>query len=171
MLMLCALCLTASAKKKPKPVIKYSLETTCQNEERINAVSFSCGITDSKTAFIYGFTVTNNTDNRIFIEWENARFDESRVVFSDETRLTMGNPKADEVVFAKSRSISRTMTNQTRAGATYLLNFLYDPQKLKKNIGTKAETKLIIPIRFPDDTVEDYFITFSVWYEMPNENE
>lgn len=171
MLMVFALSLDVSAKKKPNPVIKYNLEASCQNEDKADAVSFSCGITDSQTAFIYGFTVTNNTDKRIYIEWENARFDEDRLVFGTDSRLTMGNPKADEAVPANSKSICRAITNQTRAGAEYLINYLYNPKKLKSEPGKKSEIKLIIPIRFSDDSVEDYFLVFSVWYEMPSKNE
>ena len=48
--------------------------------------------------------IENKAEERIYIEWENARFDNSKVVFDDDTRLSMKNEKANEVVVANSKT-------------------------------------------------------------------
>ena len=169
MLLILMVGVTADAKKKPKPVIKYSLEVTNMNErsEKGKLISFDCwNASEYSTTFIRGFQVKNDTDERVFIEWENARVTNSRVIFGDDRRITMGNPKADEAISPHGRSISREITGETYIGSSWVLD-LYDTKQLKKNLGSKDTTYIKIPIRFADGSVEEYELKYIVWYEMP----
>ena len=47
----------------------------------------------------------------------------------------------------------------------------FRPKDLKKNIGNKHNTYITIPIRYSDNTVEDFELCFSVWYELPPQTE
>ncbi len=166
MLMMLTIGITASAKK-PKPVIKYSLEVSNVSSEKGKLISFDCySPSEYSTTFIRGFQVKNETDERIFIEWENARVTNSRVIFEDDRRITMGNPKADEAISPKSRSISREITGETYIGSSFVMG-LYNTKQLKKNLGSKDTTYIKIPIRFADGSVEEFELKYIVWYEMP----
>ena len=159
-------CITANAKK-PKPIIKYRLAVTNVVSEKGKQISFSCSTpSEYSTSFIIGFHIENNTDERIYIEWENARITDSRVVFGNDSRITMGNPKADEAVSAHSNSIRRDITGELYIGSNWVLD-LYNPKKLKKNLGSVDVTFIKIPIKYKDGTVEEFDLTFAVWYEMP----
>lgn len=170
MLLMSMVGITANARKKPKPIIRFSLEVINMNKrsEKGKLISFSCrNAWETSTTFISGFQVENGTDERVFIEWENARIENSRVIFGDDSRITMGNPKVDEVISPHSRSISRKIT-----GATYIksswISELYNSKRLKENLGSKSTTDVKIPIRFADGSVEEYELEFIVWYEMPS---
>ncbi|MBR3496311.1 MAG: hypothetical protein IKH37_06235 [Prevotella sp.] len=152
--------------KKPKPVFKYQLNVTSKTSERGNLIIFSAEAKDWDVSWINDFTVKNNTDERIFIEWENARVTNSRVIFGDDRRISMGNPKADEAVSAHGSSISREITGETYIGSNYVLP-LFRPKKLKKNIGSKDYVFFMIPIRYGDNTVEEFELELTVWYELP----
>ena len=169
MLMLLTVAISASAKK-PKPVIKYSLEiTSTPKTEQGKKISFDCfSPSEYNTTFISYFKCYNGTNDRVYIEWENARLTGSRIIFGDDRRITMGQPKADEAVSGNSYSISRDITGEVYVGSSYL-GSLYHPKELKKNIGKKDTTYLTIPIRFSDGTIEEFKLEYTVWYEMPNQ--
>ena len=44
--------------------------------------------------------------------------------------------------------------------------FNYKNLKKKQNIGNKEVRYLKIPIRFADNTIEEYKITLTAWYEL-----
>ena len=158
--------ITSSAKKN-KPALKYSLEVSNVSSNKGMLISFDCySPSEYSTTFISGFQVKNDTDERIFIEWENARVTNSRVIFGDDRRITMGNPKADEAISPNSRSIRRNITGEIYIGSSIVIG-LYDTKQLKKNIGTKDTTYIKIPIRFADGSVEEFQLEYTVWYEMP----
>lgn len=168
MLLTLMVCVTANAKKKPKPVFKYSLEVANMNErsEKGKLISFDCWVSGGDAMFIKDFQVKNGTDERVFIEWENARITNSRVVFGNDRKITMGNPKADEAISPNGCSISRWITGEIFIGSRWAFD-LYDTDFLKKNIGCKDIIDVNIPIRFTDGIVEEYKLIIHVWYEMP----
>ena len=166
MLMLLTVAISASAKKT---VLKYSLKvTSTPKTEQANQITFDCfPPSEYNTTFIRYFTCINSTDERVYIEWENARLSGSKIVFGDDSRITMKQPKADEAVSGHSSSIIRDITGDVYIGSTHL-GSLYDARNLKKNIGSKNTTYLTIPIRFSDGTIEEFELEYTVWYEIPN---
>lgn len=164
-LILLVTCVTASAKK-PKPVIKWSLEVTNELSDKAKLITFECRASEYYDRFISSFHINNETDERVFIEWENARVDNSRIVFGDDNRLTMKNPKADEAVSPHSSSISRQITGERFVYSDFMLP-LYRPKDLKKDLGSKNYRDVKIPIRYSDGKVVEYELKFAVWYEIP----
>lgn len=168
-MMLLILSVVTITAKKPKPVINSILRVISMTpqSEKAKCIKFTCDkASDWNTSFIYNFECENCTDERVYIEWENARFTKSRIIFSDDRRITMDNPKVDEAISAHNSSISRDITGETYIGSDYILA-IYTPKDLKKNLDNKDSTFFTIPVRFADNTVVEYELEFSVWYEMP----
>lgn len=129
-------------------------------EDKENNVEFNFTASGDGTI---NFHLYNSSDKRVYIEWENAKFQGSRVVFGDDTRLTMGRAKADEVVMSYSFSEFRTIYPQRYVLNDYIMP-LYDSSELRKD-GTKAYCTVIIPIRFENGKIIDYKISFNVFYK------
>lgn len=108
--------------------------------------------------------VFNKTKKRAYIEWENARIDNSRVVFGDDSRLTMGNAKADESIPSNSNSISRHILSESWVGSEYIINLIAS-NRVKERGGSELE--VILPIRFGDTEPIDYKFRLSVYYYNP----
>ena len=166
LVMVFSLGLSINAKKKPKPIIKSKIEVSSKRSDKGNLLKFNADASEYDNNWIKNFYINNETDERIYIEWENARVTDSRVIFSDDRRITMGNPKADEAVSAHSHSIKRDITGEWYIGSSFIIP-LFVPKKLKKNLGQLDTTYFMIPIRYSDGTVEDFKLEFTVWYEMP----
>jgi len=167
MIMLFAFSLTTNAKKKNKPIFKYQLEVTSTPSEKGKLITFDAYGSEYYGYWIENFEVKNGTDERIYIEWENARLDRSRVVFGDDSSISMRNPKADEAVSPHELSISREITGENKIGDDYQIE-LYNVRNLKKNyLGSKARTYITIPIRYMDGTVEEFKLEFTAWFELP----
>lgn len=176
-LLIAVICVAVSATakpKKPKKVFKYKLEMVSTPSDKGKDITFYCSISDRAfKEFVDSFTVINGTDKRIYIEWENARFKDSKVVFGSDSKLTMRNPKADEAVSAKSKSIQQSITSLAfldgESGGAWawagykgqLLPFI----ELKKNPGKTASLDILIPIKYEDNSVEDFKLRITGWYE------
>lgn len=107
----------------------------------------------------YGVTVIvkNESDSRIYIEWENARIDDEPICFGNDNLLSYKDRKPDEIVHAGSQS-KRFIARQSE--------FEYDGRKLfyLKNLDVYGETgrrTLIIPIRIGDE-IKDYRFALAV---------
>ena len=135
------------------------------SEERKKSVELKCSASSYDETFLTIYLV-NCTNDRIYIEWENARCDNGKVVFGDDRRITMNNPKADEAVSSLSMSLRRGVTSADRIGSDYILP-LFRIKLLKEGFSDNVTLK--IPIRFMDGSVEEY--TFNVklsWEATPN---
>lgn len=124
--------------------------------ERQKAVELKCTASSYDETFLTIYLL-NCTNDRIYIEWENARCDGGKVVFGDDRRITMNNPKADEAVSSLSMSLRRGITSADRIGSDYILP-LFRVKLLKEGLSDNVTLK--IPIRFTDGSVEEY--TFNV---------
>lgn len=113
---------------------------------------------------LVGVRVFNKTPKRAYIEWENARYDNSRIAFGDDSRITMQNPKADESIPSNSSSISREIMATSWVGSDFILNPIRSHLVRKKG-GTEME--IIIPVRFGDTETIDYKFKLSVYYYNP----
>lgn len=170
MIMLFAFSLTVNAKKKPKPVFKFKLEVTSTQSDRGKLIEFHGEAKEWDENWIRNFYIRNNTNERVYIEWENARLTGSRIIYGDDRRITMGNPKADEAVSAHGSSIMRQITGETYIGSEWVIP-LFRTKDLKKNLSDKDYTFIMIPIRYLDNTVEEINLTLTVWYELPPSTE
>lgn len=157
---------SCAKSKKPKKEFKYKLEVVSEVSEKAKLLTFECVCNDYIGVWVKKFQIKNGNDERISIEWENARFDNSKVVFGDDSKLTMRNPKVDEVVTAKGLSIMRDITGLDRLDNNYVFPFLFLYGDLKKNIGQTASKDILIPIKFSDNSVEDILLRLTVWYEV-----
>lgn len=120
----------------------------------------------SSNSFVENFKVYNNTNERIYIEWENARCDYGKVVFDDDRRINMNNAKQDEAVSPNSYSISRDITSMNRVGNDNIYP-LFNEKNLKD--GKNCYVFLLIPIRFSDGTVVEYHVTLNYkWVASKN---
>lgn len=159
-----------SVNAKVKPVMRCGIEVLSNHSDKGKLISFKANASSSEAQWIKDFHIENGTDERVFIEWENARIKDSRIVFGDDSRLTMKNPKADEAVTSHGKSISRDITGQYYVESSMVLPLLHFGG-LKKELGKTFDVFILIPIKFSDNTVEDYKLKFSIWYEMPQETE
>lgn len=156
--------------KKPKPELKSSIEITSNHSDRGKKISFNWFASEYLPMISY-FKCINNTDERIYIEWEHARMGgNDKVVFGTDSQLTMNSTKSDEAVSPRSTSIERNLTSSFYMSYPILTNggcvFNYKNIKKKKNIGNKEVRYLKIPIKFADNTIEEYEITLTAWYEL-----
>ncbi len=143
--------------------VKCKINITSNHpKEKMDAISFSAYGSAYSNSFVSGFYVNNKSDQRVFIEWENARCNFGKVVFSDDRRITMNNPKADEAVSARSLSISRDFTSMNNIGDDDVYP-LYNVKDLKN--GKTKSVFLIIPIRYTDGSVEEYRLTLTYSWE------
>lgn len=155
--------------KKVKPVQKSSWEQTSSHSEKGKLISFDCILSSTAPGFLSSFVCNNGTDERIFIEWENSRLNGGKVIFGDDTRLSMRNPKADEAVSPHGCSIIRKIAsmNQIHPEITYALFPASVDKVLRKELGKKGTVEVKIPVRFADNHIEEYILIYSIWYEMP----
>ena len=151
--------------KKPKKVFKYKLEVVSNVSEKAKLLTFD-GVCFDYNKWVTNFQIKNGNDERISIEWENARFANYKVVFGDDSKLTMRNPKVDEVVTANGVSIKRNITGLDCVDSSSLVFFLFPYNDLKKNIGTTASKDILIPVKYSDNSVEDILLRLTVWYEL-----
>ena len=110
--------------------------------------------------------VKNNTKERIYIEWENARCNSGKVVFSDDRRITMNNAKQDESIAAYSFSLTRQITSKSYVMDDYIIP-LYEREDLIK--GETSNVYLLIPIKFSDGKVVDYHVKLTYKWVPSNE--
>lgn len=112
--------------------------------------------------------VKNKRDERIYIEWENARTNGEKVMFGDDTPMTAKNTKSDESIPSNSLSLTR---NLYKENPLYNPNFSYYPYALaihreiagfKRTGGTVVS--ILLPIRFADNTTKDYNFRIIVKY-------
>lgn len=131
-------------------------------ENRKNAIELDCYASSYDGSFITVY-LRNRTQERVYVEWENARCQYDRVIFGDDRRITMGNPKADEAISPMSSSLRREVTGQGRIMSDYILP-LYKVKDLKN--GEKETVSLKIPIRFADGSVEEYLFHINLSWKV-----
>lgn len=157
--------------KKVKPVKKTSWELVSNHSEKGMLITFDCDSTRESPKFLSNFVCENGTDERIYIEWENARMKGDRIVFGNDSRTSMRNPKTDEAVSPHRTSIIRKIASVNQVHSDYMANIVYwsREKELMKELGQKESVEIVIPIRFVDNHVEEYRFVFSMWYEKPTE--
>lgn len=108
--------------------------------------------------------IQNKTKERIYIEWENARFDNSRIVFGSDSRLSMKNPKADELIHANSISHAKTIMPEGWVSSDYVITLIDESRVMKKG---GHECDIILPVRFSSGEVIDYTFLIHIYHFNP----
>ncbi len=116
----------------------YSDNTTNEYEDSIIKVRFDVS---SSCLIVHLF---NKTNNRINLEWENFRIDESAIAFDTDRRIKMDEPKADEVIFPLSYSTHTKLIPKKAIEDSYIGDW-WNIDIISK-IGEKF-SKVIIPIK------------------------
>lgn len=138
--------------------------SSLHSEGKKNAITLLCYASSYSEEFL-AIYIKNETNERIFIEWENARCDGGKIVFSDDRRITMNNPKVDEAVSANSESLRREITSLNHIGSDYIVP-LFRTKSLKEGIDDIVSLK--IPIKFVDGKVEEYTFNVRLYWEATN---
>ncbi len=146
----------------PKGSVKNEVSITSRHaENRKDAVKLTCISSAYDESFLTIY-LWNNTNERVFIEWENARCQSGKVVFGDDRRITMTNTKADEAVSANSRSLTRDITSADNILSDDVIP-LFRTKYLQDGIDKYVKIK--IPVRFADGTVEEYDFYVRLYWE------
>ena len=130
-----------------------------QNETCVfNGFSFSISFEWSEYEN-YGVTVIvkNESDSRIYVEWENARIEDEPICFGTDNSFSYRDRKPDEVVHSGSRC-KRFIARQSQ--------FKYEGRELfhkkwAKERGISEKVVIIIPVR-SGEKVKDYRFTLAV---------
>ena len=165
LLLVCAITFAAGMFAQDGKVHKVMVEPVFQKDNLFY-------VTDSLEVNFYYFgslgelnvQVKNKTKDRLYIEWENARFADSRIVFGDDSRLSMRNPKADEMVSSNSTSIHRRIIPERWVKSDYIIN-LIEESDIREEGGYECE--IIIPIRYGEGKTVDYKFLIHIYYLNP----
>ena len=149
-------CMSLSSYPQGKITCEVSVEESRLFKDK-EAIEFSAKYF-LNNKFVEFFQVYNNTNERIYIEWENARCNHGKVIFSDDRRITMNNAKQDEAVSPNSYSLLRDITSATYVGNDYLIPLFNKKDLIAGDVG---KVFLLIPIRFSDGSVTEYHLTLS----------
>ena len=96
--------------------------------------------------------VFNKLNERLYIEWENFRWNGSGIAFGDDSRLSMGREKADEVVIGKE-STHKTIIRKENVKTYGVTPWI--SSSFAKN-GGKQTLWVIVPIRYSSGIIKDY---------------
>lgn len=97
-------------------------------------------------------SIKNNTNERMYIEWSNFRWDSSPVVFDTDSRLFMNTKKEDEVIMPGDW-LGQNIIQRNLIGESWITPWV-DVKYLKK--GGSVKSKLIVPIRYSNGVTKDY---------------
>lgn len=153
--------------------VEYNGSVLCVLSEPDTNQSKDCVYEDSIAKFEFypkeyfvGVEVTNNMNERIYIEWENARLNGGKVVFDDDSRLLMNEKKEDEVVISNEKSVKRSITSSYKILSNTILPLYYkkDMKKDWKKTGKGySTTSIIIPIKYGNKII-DYKFKLKFYY-------
>lgn len=98
--------------------------------------------------------IYNKTKNRMYLEWENFRIDDSAIAFDTDRRLKMDEPKSDEVIFPNNSSTHNYLIPKKAIDDSSIGDW-WDIDKIKK-IGEQF-SRIIVPIRLNDKNIDYVF--------------
>lgn len=133
------------------------IEPACESETYEND-SLSIRVSPWQELFCY-VSIHNKLQSRIYVEWENFRWDGSAVAFDSDSRLFMDQPKRDEAIMSYEES-RKNIVQKDLVGESWITPW-YHEKDFKH--GGKLSSVMIIPIRFSDGKVIDYRIKFEIF--------
>ena len=153
-------CYTLHATK-PEYRINAKRTVTCKDSTDLKKIKVHVLCSNYSGNFI-SITLFNHSNERIYIEWENARLYGSRIVFARDNDITMHQPKADEAISANSSSMYREITCETFVRPDYLIP-LYKAKDIRKGKAGSKNIPIMLPIRFANGKVVDYNIDVLIY--------
>ena len=165
--LICCLQIKSQSRNDLYKKVKIMLLQPYESSE----LKFSDSKVDIEFSPVYGLDgyyfinviVSNKTEKRIYIEWDNARINGSKAVFNDDRKLFLNNSKSDEVVISGEKSESRSIMPKENVGDDRLYPFFYNNSNGFSNI------PIILPIRYSNDDVIDY--KFTIQFSKYSETE
>lgn len=146
------ICSNLSSKEKTflslRILYPYSEGLTNEYEDSLVRIYFDV---DEKSLYL---KLYNKTNNRMNLEWENFRIDNSAVAFDTDRRIKMDEHKIDEVIFPDNYSIHNNLIPKKAIGDTFISDW-WKIDKIKK--AGEQFTKVIIPIRINDKNIDYVF--------------
>ena len=129
---------------------KYNIviDGTNSSTYRDSIVSISFSLYDN-CSFLH-VMISNNTNERIAVEWENAKIFGDQVCFDNDSRLTMGRAKQDEVIM-KGDYISKNLLPKGNVLSSRVMP-LFQTKPLKK--GETRGTYVTIPVKYKGKTYD-----------------
>ena len=110
---------------------------------------------------IITFQLENKLSERVYIEWENARVNNNKVVFGEDTPLTAHNPKVDESIPSKSVSLKRIFFTDNPSKWS-LSKYPFEAITINSY---KYKITFRIPVKFENNKVVDYdFVVETIYY-------
>lgn len=139
--------------KKPKNVRLVVVSPTYSDPAVYDADSVKFEFGWSRSDIGIDVTIHNNTNSRIYVEWENTRLDDEPICFGNDNSFTYRDTKPDEVIH--KGSYSKKFVAKKRQFEIETLRLFY--WQTFKEYGESARCPLIIPIRFGDKVVDFSF--------------
>ena len=103
--------------------------------------------------------IKNKTDERITVEWENARLGKMNICFRSDNLFSYNDAKPDEVIHAKSDAVKEI---GERESAEYMSPIFLESSVKKYG---KSVSSVIIPIKFPSGEIKDYKVLVCIKYK------
>lgn len=113
----------------------------------------------------FRINISNQTNGRIYVEWDNARIDNNKVLFSDDRPITMNLKKEDEVIMAGGSIYNKEITHKGKYYDSMGLLPLFKEKEMKKN-NRAYNYNLILPIRLADGSIKDYAFKIKVFWKV-----
>ncbi len=123
---------------------KYKLVVDGTNTNVYNDSIVSISFSLSNDCSFLHVMIINNTNERIAIEWENAKIFGDQVCFDNDSRLTMGREKPDEVIMRGGYTSKNLLPKGYVLSSRVLPMFQTKP--LKK--GETRGTYVTIPVKY-----------------------
>lgn len=157
--------LPCEAKKKPKGEVAIELTPSTSSSTSYTDSIITVDIRPDWSGSFFKVNIHNNTQGRIYVEWENARIDGNKVLFSDDRPITMNQKKEDEVIMAGDMIYGKEITSKGKYYDSLGLLPLYKEKEMKKN-GREYSYTIILPIRLADGTTHDYKFNARIFYKI-----
>lgn len=129
---------------------KYNIviDGTNSNTYRDSLVSISFSLSDN-CSFLR-VRISNETNERIAVEWENTKIFNDQICFDNDSRFTMGREKQDEVIM-KGGYTAKYLLPKGNVFSSRIIP-LFDTKPLKK--GETRGTYVTIPIKYKGKTYD-----------------
>lgn len=96
--------------------------------------------------------IENKTDERIYVEWENARIKDGKVIFGNDSPLTMSREKPDEAIAKGGKCKKEISSNHYYSSSTSgLLPIVYKKTIKKKGFQL---VDINIPIKYKGESID-----------------
>ena len=118
------------AKKKPKGEVSVELTPSNSSTTTFRDSIITVDVRTDWSGNFFKVNIHNNTQGRIYVEWENARIDGNKVLFSDDRPITMNQKKEDEVIMVGDMIYGKEITSKGKYYDSLGLLLLYKEKEM-----------------------------------------